>query len=311
MKKLIVVAVYDDTLKQFSKQLNDIFGDLLDITVCHLKDLEHATLSSDCVALSLGKYYYPLVCSLFPEERQNRVVKAKKNVNVTNLRPILTLPKGEKLLVINDHEETTQETTKQLNDILFEYTFIPYEMNQPISSEIHYIITPDELDFIPRTDRRVINIGQRVLSIDTVLDLYEASDLQTNTSYDRIVTRYIKSLITHESLNNRDKQLDTQSIKPSINKLVEKIEKHGFLEESLAMLEIYKEGKQRNIAYGRQKVQKLLEGRNVFCSEQQVRVRIKILNDLGLITVRKGRGGSTISTNGEEFLKHIASLEEK
>lgn len=307
MKKLIVVAVYDNTLAQFSRQLSAIFGDLLAITICHLKDLEHETLVPDCVALSLGQYYYPLVSSFFSEAQKGKVVMAKKNVNVANLRPILALPKGEKLLVINDHEETTAETTKQLNETLFEYTFVAYEMNQPVPEDIHYIVTPDETEFIPKTNRQVINIGQRVLSIDTILDLYDAAELQQVIPYDRIVTRYIKSLMTHDA----EDQINQDVLKPEVSKLVEKIEKHGFLEESLAMLRVFKEGKQKNEAYGRQKVQKLLEEQHVFCSEQQVRIRIKILNDLGLINVRKGRGGSTISKNGELFLEHIALLKEK
>ncbi|RYL92484.1 hypothetical protein EWI07_09115 [Sporolactobacillus sp. THM7-4] len=309
MKQLVIIAVKDATLKKFSKQVRDIFGDLLDISVCKLKDMNRQVFTPGSVALVFGQYYQSLVASFFSDGTRPNVLVAKKIVNAARLRPILALPRGEKLLVINDHEETTREATRQLNEIFFEYRFIPFTAKKPVPADIRYIVTPDAEDCVPITGKKVINIGDRVLSIETIIDIYRTFNLKTEGSIEQFTTRYIKSLIKIDAMN--DKHLKAKpgyARELSINHLISKIEQHGFLDESLAMLAIYLEGKKRNTAFGRLKMQRLLAERNVFCSEQQVRIRTKILSDLGLITVRKGRAGSTISRNGEDFLKHVSLL---
>lgn len=89
------------------------------------------------------------------------------------------------------------------------------------------------------------------------------------------------------------------------DKLCKAIENHGFLAESLEILDIYLHGKKSNIAYGRTTLQKLLAGRGIVLSPQQLRLRLEKLDELGLLLVRPGRGGTTISQSGEHFLMSV------
>ncbi|WNS75782.1 sigma 54-interacting transcriptional regulator [Bacillus sp. DTU_2020_1000418_1_SI_GHA_SEK_038] len=86
--------------------------------------------------------------------------------------------------------------------------------------------------------------------------------------------------------------------------IIKKIEEHGFLTESLAILAIFKKGKEQHQAYGRTKVKQFLEQINIHLTDQQLRLRIDVLNELGLINVRQGRAGTTISNKGEYFLEN-------
>jgi DNA-binding NtrC family response regulator len=88
--------------------------------------------------------------------------------------------------------------------------------------------------------------------------------------------------------------------------IVEIIEEHGFLNESLAILNILQDGKATQTSYGRKPIGKLLkQNHQIILTEQQLRKRLEILQKLNLIKVRQGRSGTTISQFGEQFLQHF------
>jgi DNA-binding NtrC family response regulator len=89
------------------------------------------------------------------------------------------------------------------------------------------------------------------------------------------------------------------------NELIVNIEEHGFLEESLAILEVFDQGKKQHESYGRAIVKKRLQEKSIDLSEQQLRLRLEVLNELELLNVRQGRSGTTISRKGELFLQML------
>lgn len=94
-------------------------------------------------------------------------------------------------------------------------------------------------------------------------------------------------------------------------KIIATIEEHGFLKESVGILEIFKAGKEQHVAYGRTRLIKLLSTRGIHLTDQQLRLRLEILKKLGLLNVRQGRAGTTISLKGEQFLQRILSDKDK
>ncbi len=90
---------------------------------------------------------------------------------------------------------------------------------------------------------------------------------------------------------------------PDVESLVAAIEKHGFLSESLAILSIYAAGKQASRSFGRSHVRRELRDKGIHLSQQQLRLRLERLDRMGLLRVRLGRAGTTISRHGEQFLR--------
>ncbi|MCP4115099.1 MAG: AAA domain-containing protein [Desulfobacteraceae bacterium] len=80
---------------------------------------------------------------------------------------------------------------------------------------------------------------------------------------------------------------------------------HGFLEENREILKIYQEGKAKNQAYGRAMMLKRLQEKGFSLSQQQLRLKLERMNKLGLLIVRPGRGGTTISAKGEQYLNTL------
>ena len=92
---------------------------------------------------------------------------------------------------------------------------------------------------------------------------------------------------------------------PHWDSLVAQIESNDFLDEMQAILEVYLEGKRHKKSFGRQVMCEKLSIRGVSLSPQQLRLRQQRLNEMGLLWVRRGRAGTTISTKGEQFVQYL------
>lgn len=95
------------------------------------------------------------------------------------------------------------------------------------------------------------------------------------------------------------------------NSIIEILEKRGFLNESIEILKAFQEGRNNYHSFGRKALKQYLEGKDLDFSEQQLRIRLEELRKLGLIIVRQGRAGSTISQRGEEFLESYIKMNKK
>ncbi|MFV0436262.1 MAG: sigma 54-interacting transcriptional regulator [Desulfopila sp.] len=93
--------------------------------------------------------------------------------------------------------------------------------------------------------------------------------------------------------------------------LAETIVRYGFLAETEQILTIYARGKERNQAYGRTTMLTLLARHQIHLSHQQLRLKLERLNDHGLLIVRPGRGGTTISVKGERFLRYLQTADNR
>jgi repressor of nif and glnA expression len=70
-------------------------------------------------------------------------------------------------------------------------------------------------------------------------------------------------------------------------------------------LKIYHTGKVNNQAYGRTTIQNILQKKRFKLSKQQLRLKLERMDKLGLLIVRPGRGGTTISEKRARYLKTL------
>ena len=87
--------------------------------------------------------------------------------------------------------------------------------------------------------------------------------------------------------------------------LARELTRHGFLDETQAILSIYLAGKEQNRALGRNAVLEALQKNGYALSVQQLRLKLERMDHLGLLIVRPGRGGTTLSDKGQNFLEFL------
>ena len=204
-----------------------------------------------------------------------------------------------------------------LKNIFFTHTYYldgEDDSEQVIPADIDYIVTPGEMEFVPSRFSNVIDIGDRLLSYGTVWEIAEA--LAAGFTHEQLVNRYVKSQVSLAEPSYAEVELrnevnvDAEKLsKDEILSINNKIEEHGFLKESITILSVYADGKAKLKTFGRMKLKKLLEEHDIHLSEQQIRLRLEVLQELGLLHARQGRSGTTITKLGESYLhaEHMRS----
>ncbi|MFT9486987.1 MAG: winged-helix domain-containing protein [Tepidibacillus sp.] len=217
-------------------------------------------------------------------------------------------------MVVNDIWENTIETTKLLRETGIELNFIPYVPGESVQSQVNIAVTPNEERFVPEQIEKVINIGDRILDLSIYYELIQFYQLE-EVYYNLITNRYMKSILKlakeldHEvseivKMNHQDQQLSKVESK-QIEKAKMHLEKYGMLYDGILILNEYLEGKKQGKSFGRNSLRKTLQKKGYDFSEQQLRTRISLLGKYGLLIIRSGRLGTTISPLGENFLEKL------
>ena len=307
--KIHVISIQESYLTIISKQLELIFGDKAIVSKLLVKDLDGDSISKGDLVLLSRSILTGVIRPFIPKEC--KTIVARREVNIANSKQLIDLPPGRKLLIVNDTLENAQETMDSLKNIFFKHTYFLDGENDPdqaIPEDIDYIVTPGEMEFVPSRYSNVIDIGDRLLSYDSVWEIAEA--MNAGFTHEQLVNRYVKSQVSLAEPSNtasdslQDVYTEVGNLSQeeilSINK---KIEEHGFLKESIKILSIYAEGKAMLKTFGRMKLKMLLEKHDIYLSEQQIRLRLEVLQELGLVNARQGRSGTTITNLGESYLK--------
>ena len=320
-RKVHVISIQESYLNIIAFQLLEILGDKIELSALTIQHLTMDIIAEqDIVVLSkeiLKGITSPFIPASCP------IIVANREVNIVGTKELLKLPKGRQILVINDTAEHAEETAISLENIYFEHEYIAYDMKQTLPSDMDIIVTPGEMSLVPKQFENVIDIGPRTLDFQTVLKISNLLNMDSNTY--ALMNRYIKSQLSlaenlytkqnfhyEKLLMQQDNNVisDSNLLENELNfteneiiTIVKKIEEHGFLEESLEILTIYKEGKKNFESFGRTKVKMKLRENGIHLTDQQLRLRIEVLQELGFINARQGRGGAKLSDKGEIFLK--------
>ena len=307
--KIHIISIQEGYLTIIYEQLELIFGDKAIISKLVVKDLDGDSISKEDIVVLSRSILTGVIRPFIPKEC--KTIIGHREVNIANTKRLIDLPAGQKLLVVNDTLENAQETLDSLKNIFFTHTYYLDDENNPdqaIPSDIDYIVTPGEMEFVPSRYSNVIDIGDRLLSYGTIWAIAEA--LEAGFTHEQMVNRYVKSQVSLADSNaveyesEKDSYVDVANLSQSeILSINKKIEEHGFLKESIKILTIYAEGKAQLKTFGRVKLKKLLEEHDIYLSEQQIRLRLEVLQELGLLNARQGRSGTTITNLGESYLQ--------
>lgn len=307
--RIHIISIQEGYLTIISEQLELIFGDKAIISKLVVKDLDGDSIAEEDIVVLSRSILMGVIRPFIPKEC--KTIIAHREVNIANTKRLIDLPAGQKLLVVNDTLENAQETLDSLMNIFFTHSYYLDDENNPdqeIPEDIDYIVTPGEMEFVPSQFSNVIDIGDRLLSYGTVWAIAEA--LGAGFTHEQMVNRYVKSQVSlaepHKTELNSEKEPFAEAAHLSQNDILsidKKIEEHGFLKESIEILSIYAEGKAQLKTFGRIKLKKLLEEQDIHLSEQQIRLRLEVLQELGLLNARQGRSGTTITNFGESYLQ--------
>ena len=318
-RKLHVISIQEVYLSTVGYQLVDILGDKIDVSPITLQELTMDIISEQDIVILSKEILKGITRPFIPESCL--IIVAEREINIASTKELMSLPKGQQILIINDTFEHAEETAVSLENIYFEHDYVPYDPLHPIPSNIDFIITPGEIELVPKQFGNVIDIGPRTLAFNTVVEIVKYLDCKMDQSIlmnrlfksqlslaEKEQDHYVKSTRSSPAryaIENSRTDSEMPLTEEAIRIMIGKIEAHGFLEESIAILNIYKEAKSKFESFGRTKVKLKLRENDVHLSDQQLRLRLEVMQEMGLVIARSGRGGTKLSDKGEVFLKYF------
>lgn len=102
------------------------------------------------------------------------------------LDKILTLPRNQRILLVNDSRVSALDSIRHLNDIGFDFLhLVPYFPGcQSVPDGITIAVTPGEMDKVPPGIESVYNIGTRVMDFPTVVKIMSYYDILEQKTQD-------------------------------------------------------------------------------------------------------------------------------
>lgn len=121
------------------------------------------------------------------------------NINFTILKSgfqkILDIPAGSKAWMVNFSQNMALQCIDQIYQLGAKHIeLIPYATNLEETNGIELAVTPDEERLVPASVKQVINIGQRVIDISTIVYILIFFELEELFSSSEIKAYYKKSM---------------------------------------------------------------------------------------------------------------------
>lgn len=201
-KTITFITLHDHTLRAFIKQCYDLgMMEEFNVEGRTIGQLACLPISSSSLVVTSSDVIVPAIKPYLPHEA--KVIVAQRTIDFTNIREVLEIPCGMKVLLVNDFKERAIETINILNDLGIDLDFYPFYPGMiTYPQDIVIAVTPGETKLVPPTIPKVIDIGSRIIDLATWLEIY------THFKYEiidllKVSSRYVHSVVySTKKLNN-------------------------------------------------------------------------------------------------------------
>jgi hypothetical protein len=198
MKKVAIIYKNSDNqevITYLKDNLEKIFENYLIVENYYINELPiNYKISADAYILTDGTMLYPLKDKI---TNYNNIIIMHRSLKKQPLYEISRIPKNTNVLVINDTYETAVQTLCSLYELGMNHlNLVPYDPKDAANSkykDFQICITPNEVHLVPDYIHKIINIGYREISFDTLVSLMSRLDLDFELT-NRNLVRHIKSI---------------------------------------------------------------------------------------------------------------------
>ncbi|MRX70900.1 AAA domain-containing protein [Bacillus lacus] len=195
--RITLLAGSSQTKTILSKQLKQLFGDILTVDAFAIDEELPSSLNSRTVIVSSMQAKKEIPAILLSGAS---VIVANRMPDHQHLDKLLAIPAETKALVVNDSYQSAQDTISTLTQLgITHIEYIPYQKGHPVPSGISLAISPGEMDSVPETVQDKIDIGVRLLDYSTIFEILYS--LNMTDLAEMISQRYLRNLISlHQDL---------------------------------------------------------------------------------------------------------------
>ena len=204
--KFLIVSMNTKASIFLKNSLDNVFKDKLDIKAYSFIEGDESKLHSYIVqkpllAMATGLMSYNYLLQYYP---QNQCILGKRDISAPEyFDKLFLIPKGKKVLVINETENGVYETIEAIQQLgITHLSYVPYWQNCGLDTAgIDTAISPGMLYYCPPHIKNRVDIGMRNLSAATFIKILDTYSLGTEY-IDKYITNQKKVLIdTYEKLS--------------------------------------------------------------------------------------------------------------
>jgi transcriptional regulator with PAS, ATPase and Fis domain len=177
--------VKNDLMKYFNN-----YAKINSYTVEEINDVE--TLHEKCILISSFDIFQKVKNKA---SGNSEIIVNKLTIKKENLKKIVGIPKNSKVLIANISFRQCMEVISLLYACGYkDYEYIPYyNVYEVFDPDIKYAITPGETDMVPKSITNIIDIGERVCSVSSILEIAHTLKLR-NFSQDISVKKLLRNI---------------------------------------------------------------------------------------------------------------------
>ncbi|MCY6484074.1 sigma 54-interacting transcriptional regulator [Clostridium aestuarii] len=211
-KKIAVVTLSSAVAAFYCKQLQELFGEHMIVEKYSLDNNSiKGTIDTDIVVISTDSIY-GTVKKYIKDDCE--IIITSITLSKIGLEKITEIPKDKKVMLVNLSLEMAVETISLIYQLGVNHVeFIPVYPRIDEIPDLDIAITPGESRYVPKNVKQVIDIGHRVLDINTIIDIAVKLDLDDLLKKHKI-QRYFKSIVTNrygvEKLMRLTNRLESQ-----------------------------------------------------------------------------------------------------
>ncbi len=207
-KKRIVLVfnrrVSSTLFNNLSRDLKLVFQDDIEVSKIDLQALKEDEII-DADAILLMRHSAVEILKNYVRDPQKLII-VTRTITEEMIFRIYDIPKGSRVLVVNDMPETTADTIVMLHRLGINHLdLIPYEPGLTDLSEINAVITPGEAQRVPEGLSNIVDIGDRRLDIMTMLDVMTVLNLGTDRHKQALIRYSDTTLEMHTGIKDRYK----------------------------------------------------------------------------------------------------------
>ncbi|SKC76181.1 sigma-54 interaction domain-containing protein [Maledivibacter halophilus] len=203
-KKIIIISLDYVANRALTEQLNEVFGEKVEVISILLN--EHEKINVEDIDL--------IVCSskIIVEKIKKKINKlipiipVRRTVNLKKITEVISLNAGEKVLLVNNHLYTANETINLLKKLGVDHIeFVPYFPG--CKEEIQDIaVTPGGSHLVPKGVKRIIDIGIRIIDISSIIEIFLELSLPIE-NFQIISESYSKEMVRLNRFNSETNKI--------------------------------------------------------------------------------------------------------
>lgn len=121
----------------------------------------------------------------------SKILVIERAIKADEVYKIMQIPKGRSVLVVNDSNATTLQTTIMLRQIGVNHlNLISYNKNEEVSKNIKIAITPGESVHVPYFIENIIDVGNRCLDVNTMLKIIDKLSIDSTLISSKLINYF-------------------------------------------------------------------------------------------------------------------------